>query len=227
MKKNIIAISLSIMIISNILMIAVIEILYLRSFIAMFLFSAAIFILWKYYLKKQPYLYVEHIQQTYFLKTLPLVIVPLVGIIFLLLNQLSLKISIINLMLLTSIATGVYEELLFRGIVFGSFQQANISSKTAIFLSAALFSLFHIYTATEYETINFLLKMLNTFMMGVIFAYIYYITKNLLYIIMVHAIWDFESFLASTSPIGLHLSTVLFLLTIIYFIWSSRQIDSK
>ena len=227
MKKNIIAVSLSIMLISNILMIAVIEILYLRSFIAMFLFSTAIFILWKYYLKKQPYLYVKHIQQIYFLKTLPLVIVPLLGIIFLLLNQLSLNMGIISLMLLTSIATGVYEELLFRGIVFGSFQQANINLKTAVLLSAALFSLIHVYTVTDYETIDFLLKMLNTFMMGVVFAYIYYITKNLLYIIMIHAIWDFESFLASTSPVGLHLSIVLFLLTIIYFIWSCRQINSK
>ena len=129
-------------------------------------------------------------------------------------------------MLITSMATAIYEEVVFRAIGIGSFIKSGIKPNKAILLTAILFSIFHLYTVYDKEALDIILKLLNTFMMGVVFGYIYYASKNILYVIVIHMVWDFESFLANSYILdntGVIITVILFITTLSYFYWSLRK----
>ena len=213
------------MLISNILMIMTVKFIHLNSFISMLIFTIISLLAWKLILKQHVKIYLKKISKTTLLETLPLIGIPFVSIIYFLSNIININYEIVSLMFITSLFTGIYEEIIFRAIVLGSFIKSNLSLKISIFLSALLFSFFHLYSIFEYEMIDIFLKLINTFMMGFILSYIYFLTKNILYVIMIHFIWDFESFLANGYNMGLYISAILFLMTIIYFTWSYKRVN--
>jgi len=228
MKIKILISGLSIMIVSNMLMILSISKLHLRSFIAITLFTLLSLLVWRVLLKKDVPIMIKTIDITILKSTLFLLVIPLVAIVYFL-SVFKIDYGILSLMMLTSLATGFYEEIIFRGVTLGSLICADVKPSKAIYLSAMIFSLFHLSTMYNYTSIDILLKILNTFMMGVIFAYIYYKAHNILYIIIIHFLWDLESFLAQyqqdmLNKIGESIAIILFAMTVLYFSWSYKKI---
>lgn len=227
MKIRVLLYGLTIMLISNILMLSLVYELNIRSFVSMFLFIIVAFISWKLLLKKDVSIGFKTTNFTVLKQTMPLIIIPLFAIAYFIHNFTTINYSLISLMLLTSLATGVYEELIFRGITLGSLVSANMKPSIAIFISAGLFAIFHLVSAYTYSPLDIALKLLNTFMMGVIFGYIYYVTNNILLVISIHTVWDFESFLAqNNTPNNIDdLATIiLFAMSVLYFSWSYKKI---
>jgi hypothetical protein len=72
----------------------------------------------------------------------------------------------------------VVEELLFRRAVVDSLLRSNYSPAKAIVVSALIFGLFHINPA----------QIVPAFLLGLLFAYIYYTTKSLLPTIILHIV---------------------------------------
>ena len=226
MNIRILLLGLGIMLISNSLMLTLVSSLHVRSFVSMLLFTIISLFVWFFFLKKDVLIGISNIELTTVKDTFPLLLIPIMGIFYFLNTSENIEYSIVSLMLITSVSTGIYEEFIFRGIAFGSLVNAGVKPYKSILISAVLFSLFHLYSAYSYENIDILLKMMNTFMMGVIFAYIYYLTKNILYVITIHSLWDFESFLAQsyvTDNIGNSITIVLFAMTVLYFSWSYKK----
>ena len=83
-------------------------------------------------------------------------------------------------LIVLSFVPAICEEILFRGIIFGSLERKLGFSK-GLFISSVLFGLFHIYPA----------KIAITAMLGMIFAYVVYKSKSIYPSMMMHFINNF------------------------------------
>jgi len=81
--------------------------------------------------------------------------------------------------LLIGVIAPITEELLFRGVILNGLVQRH-TRKTAILVSALLFSLFHINP----------LQMTGAFIAGIFLAWILLKTDNILYAIYIHAVFN-------------------------------------
>jgi len=224
--RNFLLYGLSIMILNNILLLTTISNFHFHSFVVMFIYSLVALVMWKFLLKKDVSIGLMKINRKIIKQTLPLIIIPLIAIVYFLNTENTINYNLLSLMFVTSLSTGIYEELIFRGIAFGSLINVNMKPKYAIFISAGFFALFHLFGMENYTNIDISLKLFNTFIMGVVFAYIYFITNNIFYIIVIHTIFDFESFIDSQymlSGIGLIFPIILFAMSILYCSWSCKQ----
>ena len=123
--------------------------------------------------------------------------------------------------LATAIAVGIAEEMIFRVAGYRVLVASGSSVKKAIFISALLFSLFHLTNLFLGIGTGIIIQLINAFIMGVVFAYIYYKTESILYVMLLHFMWDFSSFNAPAFLQSEQNPTIiLFPLAIIYFVWS-------
>lgn len=86
--------------------------------------------------------------------------------------------------LMTVVLAPVMEEMLFRGLIQGSINERDGAAK-AILLSALLFGVFHMIPQ----------QAINAFLVGIILGYIYFRTKSLLTVIILHALNNGISYL--------------------------------
>ena len=71
--------------------------------------------------------------------------------------------------------------------------------------------------------------LLNSFAMGFILGYIYFKTKNIIYVIAIHFVWDWAIFLnqrVADIETATIVSVVLLAITIWYFFWSFKAARS-
>lgn len=103
-------------------------------------------------------------------------------------NDFGLGYTLEYLMVLVSIViiTPILEELFHRGIIFNLLKR-RFSVLTSVILSSVLFSLIH----------GNPILMINSFIHGLIFAYIYHRFGNIIYPIVLHALVNFFPFLVS------------------------------
>jgi hypothetical protein len=200
-----------------------------RTYISMSLFAVISALLWILLLKKEVHITYKSLDIQIFKKTLLLVIIPLFALIYFAYSGFnSTQTDVILLMFVTSLATGIYEEFLFRGVVLGSMLASKMTSKKSILFSAMLFSILHLFVAQDYELIDVTLKLFNTFILGVILAYIYYAVGNILYVMGIHTLWDFVSFVSQQYPLDnmiLVITIILFAMSVLYFSWTLKRLQ--
>lgn len=92
--------------------------------------------------------------------------------------------------LILSLTPAICEEVLFRGLLFGSLRQ-KFDTKYAIIISGFLFGLFHLYPG----------KILSTALLGMIFAYAVARTGSITSSIILHFLNNFFSLVVSSSLI--------------------------
>lgn len=95
----------------------------------------------------------------------------------------------------------IFEELLFRRVIYDSMKKQSHSVAVAVVLSGFLFSLFHFYNPSFFSGFT------TRFILGMGLAYCYEKTSNLLYPILLHSIWNA---MAVVLPILLWPFSVLF-----------------
>ena len=88
--------------------------------------------------------------------------------------------------LLFCLMPAICEEFFFRGFIFKSLEQ-DIGYKKAIIFTGILFGVFHFYP----------LKILTTALLGILFSYAYYRTKNFFVPVSLHFINNFFSLFIS------------------------------
>ena len=153
--------------------------------------------------------------------------------------------TIINL-LLGCILIGITEEFLCRGWLLNEFLERYSETKKevwySIIMSGVIFGLMHIsnifYTGQSIpDTITQVISASST---GIIFGLIYYKTKNIWSVIILHALWDFSLLLSEIAPltseveivsrfsiIGIVFSVLLFFIELLNIIPYISDIDSK
>lgn len=97
-------------------------------------------------------------------------------------------------------SVGLFEEIVFRGLLFGVFKKYFGDSKKGIYasvlLSALMFGCIHLENLLVYPdlVISTIAQVISAFFVGVLFAVIYYRTENLLACIILHGVFDFCGF---------------------------------
>lgn len=113
------------------------------------------------------------------------------------------SISSIIIFALFIISVGVFEEIVFRGVVLNLFIQKSQKTKTGVFLaivySSLVFSLLHllnVFAGSGFLPI--LLQIGYTFLIGMMFAVVYLKTKNIWTTIVIHTIYNIGGLMFST-----------------------------
>jgi len=192
--------------------------------LSIFVFTLVSLFLYFILLRKNVAINIKSIDTKILKSTLALFIIPLGASSLILMKTPSIDYAVVGYLLMTSLLISVYEEILFRAIGLGSFLSADISPVKAIILSSIIFSICHLIFVATFSLSSIFL-FLNTFAMGFILGYIYYRTKNIAFVIGIHFIWDFTTFMnqrladVETSTV---VSIILLAVTILYLSWSTK-----
>ncbi len=151
-----------------------------------------------------------------------------------LVTQTNISLKVQSTIIAITLFVAITEEITFRVAGYQAFKKNGVSTNAAVYLSSALFSVFHLIGflgRTGLDTLPFLL--LNAFILGVVLCYVYMTTGNLVAPILVHTIWDSLNFINKFNPIklqnaisglGLIFVTVMFLMAIV---WLSKRANVK
>lgn len=181
--------------------------------------------LWFLLLRKEVPLRLEPLAGRTFWMTLPIVFITLAIIITTLVSSDTLDYTLFAYFFATALFVGIAEEIIFRGVGFGSLLALGMSPKKAIFLSALIFSMFHLTNLLSGLGISIIVQLINTFMLGVVLAFIYWETKSILYVVLIHFLWDLSSFTAQTFTSFLFAGVILLSISIVYFIWTLNRLS--
>lgn len=137
-----------------------------------------------------------------------------------LLNKFMLDTKLWEKILIFSLTPAICEEILFRGLIFGSLKE-KMDMKYAIILSGFLFGLFHLYPG----------KILSTALLGMLFAYVVAKTGSIITAMILHFINNSFSLLLGSNIKVLEQNLILsgiigfimLLLSIIGFLWFSQN----
>lgn len=148
------------------------------------------------------------------------IFIPVIAIaIFTMVKKFELS-MIFFLPLIDSLFVGTSEELIYRGVVFTNVTQEKGLFK-GIFISALAFSILHsINIIGGISVTSMLVQLIDTFLAGIFFAAVYYYTKNIVLLIIFHAMWDYVLFtdVPRLYPFVGHAYTIFLALEIIIVI---------
>ena len=113
--------------------------------------------------------------------------------------------AVLNL-LIGCFLIGLAEELLCRGWLLNEFLERFGETKKGIWysiiISGLIFGLMHLGNILNgQDAITTLFQVCNATGAGILFGLIYYKTKNIWSVVLLHGIWDFSSFLSDIAPI--------------------------
>ena len=105
---------------------------------------------------------------------------------------------IVAIYLVANLCTGLFEEILCRGLLFNSFKEYFGDNKKGVFkaafISSALFGAFHLLNLTGHPeyVVGTLTQVAYAFVFGIAFCAIYYLSGNIVSCIILHGIFDFS-----------------------------------
>ncbi|WP_289762514.1 CPBP family intramembrane glutamic endopeptidase [Lactobacillus intestinalis] len=131
----------------------------------------------------------------------------------------------------------IFEELLFRGIIFNRLCEINKTRKLglyiSIFLSAFLFMISHLLIPDYSNLIDLFWQCMIAFGLGVLFATIYFVTQNLALTMIMHFANNLNSYFflggvpilanLSTLEVNLISLTVYFLISFLLLLLKKKQ----
>lgn len=125
------------------------------------------------------------------------------------------------LFFLESLSTGLYEELFFRGLLFIVLLEVlkDHSYKTikAILISSFLFGILHFVNILGGASTGFVLQQIGySFLLGILWATIFVQTKNILFPIFLHGIYNFCGlYFQTVGEVNYRWDTVTLIVTVL------------
>lgn len=226
MNPKLIFVALGVILCSNSLIFFKNDFMELSSHLLLLLSIAIALMLWYLFLKKEVPIEFKKLQISDTVVALPILLISLGAIAINFSINTSVDTALFFMMLSSALLVGIYEEILFRAIALKALLKAGLGTSMALYLSALIFSLFHMPYLFAIG-IDSLFLFLNTFMMGLFFAVVYLHTKNILLVIGIHTLWDIATFINQSLPLSKTtsvLTIVLLLATLLYFTWSLKNI---
>ncbi|NJI00695.1 CPBP family intramembrane metalloprotease [Staphylococcus hyicus] len=160
---------------------------------------------------------------------LPFITITLLGVFTLVENANSDLMFVLPM--IDAILIGIAEEGAFRGIILGGLAR-RMKPIYAVFLSAVLFAALHLLNVLGGVTFSDVLnQMLSTLLMGIFLGAVYIYTRNILYPIFFHFIWDYvflNNGLGSVSfaPMLFIGTVVLEVIVIVWILWKMRNVQT-
>ena len=220
MDVKLLFISLGI-ILGNLAIVKLVAVPYMTS---MLLFTILPIILWFLFLRKYLPLQLKRIDTKIRNNTLAIILIPLLASAVTLFVVPSVDFGLITYLVAISLLIAISEEVLFRFIALDSLLVAGGSPKQAIVFSSLLFTFGHILLASAYS-LDSILVIINTFTMGLVLGYVYFMTRNILYVMGIHFVWDITNFInqrVATEDVALPVTVTLLALQIWYVVWAVR-----
>jgi len=193
---------------------------------SMFLFTVFTILLWFFLLRRDIPITINAIDKKTRVATLALFLIPIATSIITLSTASSVDYGILSFLFVTSFLIAVNEEILFRVIGLGGLLHAGLSPVKAITISSILFGLAHLVFLTSIST-GMITLFLNSVAMGFILGYLYFKTQNIVFVIAIHIVWDIAVFInqrVANQDTGLLVTILLLATTVVYLIWSLREI---
>lgn len=141
---------------------------------------------------------------------------------------------------LSGIAAGIVEEIIFRGVVYnrlnGLFKGKRTACVLAAILSSGVFALCHFANLTSYSFIAVLTQAIYAFAAGMCFCGIYLFSGKLIVTILLHSIVDICANLPVTQkltqvnsfdPLSLILSSILLVEGVVLILIHQRKINKR
>lgn len=127
----------------------------------------------------------------------------------------------------------LYEEIVFRGFLFvqlllhfsSRFSRRWVSLTSALVLSQAIFALSHVPNRLfvgEYTLSDTLYNQLPLFIFGLLFAFVYLRTRNLLLVVVIHALGNEPTAIVAASDTVFDITLLLLMVASILF-WPRAQ----
>jgi len=131
--------------------------------------------------------------------------------------DLNISLSVFLLTVVQMILVGYTEELLFRGLFFLKLKDKG--PVMYVLFSSLVFGLLHSASAINPETASILviLQVLNAFLLGIIFALIYFLTKKILIVILAHTFFNIFASISNQVSLERNVYSVM-VLSILYVI---------
>ena len=131
--------------------------------------------------------------------------------------DLNISLSVFLLTVVQMILVGYTEELLFRGLFFLKLKDKG--PVMYVLFSSLVFGLLHSASAINPETASILviLQVLNAFLLGIIFALIYFLTKKILIVILAHTFFNIFASISNQASLERNVYSVM-VLSILYVI---------
>jgi membrane protease YdiL (CAAX protease family) len=106
-----------------------------------------------------------------------------------------------------AIAVGFWEEVAFRGFIFGHMLKRTKMVHLSAIVSSILFGLMHIVNLTHTPGASTWSQVIYTMLFGFGLCGVYYQTGNIVPIIIMHALFDFFAFLGMSSAASIYTFT--------------------
>lgn len=229
MKKKTLFIGLGILLLNIIGGVAAFSILNLTYMGYLLISTTVTLMLWFFLLKKELKLPIIKLNREVLKRTSLFSMVPFsIIIIILALFPFGAPSNILYLLVI-SLLIAIHEEVLFRGILQGVLIGSGFTSQRSILIASLLFAAAHIIFKGAFD-IGGIYIFINSFIMGYLFGYVYLISRNILYVISLHFIWDYAIFLnqrVQNDDFALMITLALFTLSGFYFLWSYRNLKKR
>lgn len=111
--------------------------------------------------------------------------------------------KLLIMIIVTTLFVGVSEELMFRGILLPALVEKR-GKKLAVIISSVVFGLLHFVNILGgLPTKDMLNQMMLTYLVGIVFAFVFIKTNNLLLLMIYHSFWDMLLIVSSYVPSSL------------------------
>lgn len=131
--------------------------------------------------------------------------------------DINISLSVFLLTVVQMILVGYTEELLFRGLFFLKLKEKG--PVIYVLFSSLVFGLLHSANAINPEvgSVLVILQVLNAFLIGIIFALIYFLTKKILIVILAHTLFNIFASISNEVSLEKNVYAVM-VLSILYVI---------
>ncbi len=106
----------------------------------------------------------------------------------------------LGLPILLALAPAVFEEILFRGIFLHHLAENGKSPMAALWISAIFFGLVHLTNIAGMDPADVLVQAAYALVVGLVFGAVYLKSRDILSVILAHALIDFSNQLFVSSP---------------------------
>lgn len=132
--------------------------------------------------------------------------------------------------ILCALAPGIFEEVIFRGILIDRLQKSGESPRYVLIASALLFGVIHLTNALGMDLPSLLVQALYSTVIGLFLGAIYIRSSDIATVILAHTAIDFSNQIFATQPTSASIPMILVFVAVLaallaYSLWLMRGVS--
>ena len=134
--------------------------------------------------------------------------------------------------ILCALAPGIFEEVIFRGILIDRLQKSGESPRYVLIASALLFGVIHLTNALGMDLPSLLVQALYSTVIGLFLGAIYIRSSDIATVILAHTAIDFSNQIFATQPTSASIPMILVFVAVLaallaYSLWLMRGVSQE